>query len=266
MTQWAAKVDPAHPLPEYPRPQLVRKDWLNLNGIWEYQPGAAADALPTGKLKSEILVPYPVESALSGVMEHHQRLWYRRTFEVPADWKGRNVILHFGAVDFESEVFVNGKSVGVHRGGYDPFSYDITAVSQGFRRPGADCPCVRSRPITRASRAASRRSSRTMSITPARPASGRRCGSSRSRRMAVKSLKIVPDVDNGRVRVTVQTYRSMDDETGDVAGEGRRVRRIDGVRRAKHRTGSGGSESQNFGRRTSRFFMTSRSRFQRGKG
>src|SRR5277367_4508641 len=127
MTRWAAQVDPAAPLPEYPRPQLVRKDWLNLNGIWEYQPGAAGDAVPAGtKLSSEILVPFPVESALSGVMEHHDRLWYRRMFTVPPEWQGRNVILNFGAVDFESEVFVNGKSVGVHRGGYDPFSYDIT--------------------------------------------------------------------------------------------------------------------------------------------
>jgi hypothetical protein len=160
MTKWAAQVDPAHPLPEYPRPQLVRKDWLNLNGIWEYQPGAAGDAVPAGtKLTSEILVPYPVESALSGVMEHHERLWYRRTFAVPADWNGRNVILHFGAVDFESEVYVNGKSVGVHRGGYDPFSYDITP----------------------ASRAASRRLFRTTWTTPARRASGRPSGSNRSR-------------------------------------------------------------------------------------
>jgi hypothetical protein len=127
MTRWAGKVDPNAPLPEYPRPQLVRKDWLNLNGIWEYQPGAETDAVPAGrKLSSEILVPFPVESALSGVMEHHDRLWYRRSFNLPPAWRGRQIILHFGAVDFESEVFINGKAVGMHRGGYDPFSYDIT--------------------------------------------------------------------------------------------------------------------------------------------
>ncbi len=76
MTRWAAQVDPEHPLAEYPRPQFVRERWLNLNGIWEYQSGAEGDAVPVGKkLSGEILVPYPVESALSGVMEHHDRLW-----------------------------------------------------------------------------------------------------------------------------------------------------------------------------------------------
>ena len=97
MTRWAKDVDPARPLPEYPRPQMVRADWLNLNGVWEYQPGAEGDTLPTGrKLSGEILVPFPVESALSGVMEHYDRLWYRRQFTVPAAWKGKRTLLHFG--------------------------------------------------------------------------------------------------------------------------------------------------------------------------
>ncbi len=126
MTKWAAQVDPKNPLPEYPRPQLVRADWQNLNGIWQYQPGAEGDATPTGKtLSSEILVPYPVESALSGVMEHRDRLWYRRGFSVPAAWKGKQLMLNFGAVDYEAQVFVNGQSVGTHTGGYEAFSYDI---------------------------------------------------------------------------------------------------------------------------------------------
>jgi hypothetical protein len=128
MTRWSSLVDPRMPHPAYPRPQLVRHDWLNLNGIWEFQPGNAADEAPIGKtLASSILVPYPVESALSGVMEHHDRLWYRRSLAIPSAWRDKKIILHFGAVDYESEVFVNGKSYGVHRGGYDPFSYDITS-------------------------------------------------------------------------------------------------------------------------------------------
>lgn len=132
MTRWAEQVDPKSPLPEYPRPQLTRPDWLNLNGVWEFQPGAEADAAPAGKpLARKILVPFPVESAISGVMEHHKRLWYRRTFDVPKDWAGRRVVLHFGAVDYESEAFVNGRSLGVHRGGYDPFQYDVTDFLQG---------------------------------------------------------------------------------------------------------------------------------------
>jgi hypothetical protein len=127
MTKWASQVDPKAPWPEYPRPQFVRKDWLNLNGIWQYQPGQDNDVVPVGKkLSSEILVPYPVESALSGVMETHERIWYRQTFVVPGTWKGRNVLLNFGAVNFESEVYINGASVGIHRGGYLPFSYDIS--------------------------------------------------------------------------------------------------------------------------------------------
>jgi hypothetical protein len=128
MSKFAKDVNPANVLPEYPRPQLVRKEWLNLNGLWQYKPGASGEALPTGKLDKTILVPFPVESALSGVREHHDRLWYRRTFTVPAAWKGKHVVIHFGAVDFESQVFVNGKSLGTHRGGYDPFSYDITSA------------------------------------------------------------------------------------------------------------------------------------------
>ena len=126
-TPWAAQVDPDAPLPEYPRPQMVRQQWLNLNGLWQFQPGLAGDEVPFDQtLADEILVPFPVESALSGVMERHDRLWYRRLFEVPADWNGQRVLLHFGAVDWEAEVYVNGTSLGVHRGGYDAFSYDIT--------------------------------------------------------------------------------------------------------------------------------------------
>ena len=131
MTRFARDVDPRSPMPEYPRPQLVRADWLSLNGVWQYQPGREGNALPsTGKqLASEILVPFPVESALSGVMEHHERLWYRRTFTLPAGWAGRRVILHFDAVDYEAEVWVNGKSAGpVHTGGYDGFGFDITPL------------------------------------------------------------------------------------------------------------------------------------------
>jgi len=132
LTPWASQVDPAAPLPEYPRPQLVRAEWLNLNGLWQFQSGDTNDALPTGQnLASEILVPFPMESPLSGVKEYHPRAWYRRTFTVPPAWHGRHIILHLDAVSWESEVFLNGASAGIHRGGYDPISYDITDLIKG---------------------------------------------------------------------------------------------------------------------------------------
>lgn len=134
MTRWAADVDPAAPLPEYPRPQMVRPDWLNLNGLWDYAITAAEAAKPEA-WQGEILVPFPVESALSGVMKRvspEERLWYRRSFSVPADWKGRRMLLHFGAVDWHAKVFVNGREVGEHKGGYDPFCFEITdAIGEG---------------------------------------------------------------------------------------------------------------------------------------
>ena len=126
-TRWAKDVSPKNAHPEYPRPQLVRKEWLNLNGLWDLAI-TSKEAKPEG-FPMQILVPFPVESALSGVrkaVSEKDRLWYRRSFEVPAKWRGQRVWLHFGAVDFEATVLVNGKKVGQHRGGYDGFSFDIT--------------------------------------------------------------------------------------------------------------------------------------------
>ena len=128
-TKWAADIKPDAPLPEYPRPQLVRTDWANLNGVWQFAFGKEGEPAPVGKnLDDKILVPYPVESALSGVMKpvENGRVWYRRTFHVPTVWRDRRLILHFGAVDWEATVWVNGVELGTHKGGYDAFDYDIT--------------------------------------------------------------------------------------------------------------------------------------------
>jgi len=133
LTRWAKDVSPKNAWPEYPRPQMVRKDWQNLNGLWEYAIAGKDDAKPTA-FAGKILVPYPVESALSGVMkrvDQNQRLWYRRTFAVPAGWDGKRVLLHFGAVDWDATVWVNGKELGNHKGGYDGFTYDITDAMKG---------------------------------------------------------------------------------------------------------------------------------------
>ncbi len=126
-TRWAAQVSPTNSLPEYPRPQLVRTQWLSLNGMWQFQQAHASEDPPIGhSLAEDILVPFPVESALSGVMRHVDRAWYRRVFEVPPVWAGQRLLLHFGAVDWEATVYVNGQPLGSHQGGYDSFSFDIT--------------------------------------------------------------------------------------------------------------------------------------------
>ncbi len=137
MTRWAAEVRPDSALPEYPRPQLVRDRWLNLNGLWD----VAITAKEAGRPEAwdgRILVPFAAESALSGVgrpVGAAKALWYRRTVEVPRKWRRGRLLLHFGAVDWESTVWVNGKEVGTHRGGYDPFSYDIRdSLKSGARQ------------------------------------------------------------------------------------------------------------------------------------
>jgi len=125
-TPWTAEVKPGNVLPEYPRPQMERAKWVNLNGLWEYAIAGKEETRPD-KFDGQIMVPFPVESALSGVKRPllpEQRLWYRRVFTTP-HFKGR-LLLHFDAVDWRAEVWLNGKSIGKHEGGYEPFTFDIT--------------------------------------------------------------------------------------------------------------------------------------------
>lgn len=130
MTRWAKDVTPAKVHPEYPRPQMVRETWVNLNGLWDYKiVDDFFDPAPKEKFDGKILVPFPVESALSGVMKRvpdNGQLWYRRSFATPEIPKDGRLLLHFGAVDWKAIVWVNRKKVGEHHGGYDPFTFDIT--------------------------------------------------------------------------------------------------------------------------------------------
>lgn len=135
ITVWGENLDPADVLPEYPRPQMVREQWVNLNGLWEYAI-APIEAVPE-EMDGHILVPFAVESALSGVgraVTENDALWYSREITIPKDWDGQRIILHFGAVDWKAEVYVDDRFVGEHTGGYTPFSFDITdALGKGRR-------------------------------------------------------------------------------------------------------------------------------------
>ena len=127
-TSWAADVNPEKPWNVYPRPIMERTAWENLNGLWQYAIVPQADAEPA-QWQGEILVPYAVESSLSGVgknVKNNEALWYNRTFTVPAAWKGKDVMLNFDAVDWACDVWVNDVKVGSHKGGYTPFSLNVT--------------------------------------------------------------------------------------------------------------------------------------------
>ncbi len=127
LTKWSSDVDPLKPWLSYPRPDMVRNEWISLNGLWDY--AITPKDIKPDKWDGSILVPYPVESALSGVkkrISETESLWYRRSFKVPNRWKNRNLLLNLEASDWETTVWVDGKEVGKHSGGYDPFSFDIT--------------------------------------------------------------------------------------------------------------------------------------------
>ncbi|MFG3103974.1 AbfB domain-containing protein [Streptomyces sp. NPDC048182] len=133
-TPWTNQVPTANPLPEYPRPQLTRPDWANLNGIWDFAVTSAGAGQPA-TFGEQIRVPFVAESALSGIQRRitqNDKLWYKRTFTVPSNWNGRRVQLNFGASDWQTTVWVNGRQAGAaHSGGYDAFTYDITDLLNG---------------------------------------------------------------------------------------------------------------------------------------
>lgn len=132
-TKWATEINPKSVLPEYPRPQLERTEWLNLNGEWDYAIMPKGQAEPS-TFDGKILVPFAIESSLSGVMKEvgeKNELWYKREFTVPSAWRNKNIKINFGAVDWKADVFINDIMIGSHQGGFTPFSFDITPYLTG---------------------------------------------------------------------------------------------------------------------------------------
>lgn len=135
-TTWAEEINPENVWSEYPRPILVRDDWKNLNGLWDYSITNKGDTRPVD-FQGKILVPFAVESSLSGVMKEvgsQQELWYRTSFQVPKEWANKEILLHFGAIDWKAEIWINEVKVGSHTGGYTPFSFDIGPfIKEGYQ-------------------------------------------------------------------------------------------------------------------------------------
>jgi hypothetical protein len=207
MTRWAKEVARGQVQPAYPRPQMVRSEWQSLNGLWDYSVTLRSAPQPT-QYHGRILVPFPIESALSGVMsnlDEKKRIWYRRSFSVPAQWARQRVLLHFGAVDFEATVLVNGRPVGTHRGGYDPFRFDITdslrpsgtnELVVAVWDPSDAGPYARGKQVRKPDQGifytASSGIWQTVWLEPV-PAGG------------ISSLKLIPDLDGSRLRLTGMT-------------------------------------------------------------
>lgn len=223
ITPWGKKVSPENVWREYPRPQMVRKDWLNLNGLWKYAITEAVAYRPN-TFEENILVPFCIQSPLSGVQRNvtsGQRLWYRRLFDLPESWRDRRVLLHFGAVDWETTVWVNNQQIGIHRGGYDPFTMDIT----GALKPGEEQEIILKvwdpgesglQPIGK--QTVRRQTSQTYELTTGiwqtvwlEPVAN----------VSIKRLNIIPDIDNQMVKVAAEIH-------GDAAGCQLEMKALDG--------------------------------------
>ncbi len=188
---------------------MVRSNWLNLNGVWQFEPGITnTDPVPTNQtLSGNILVPYPMESAISGVMAYHAWSWYRTLFTVPAGWSGQRIILHLDAVTWQAQVYINGHSAGIHAGGYDPISYDITSYLTGSGPQELIVQVWSPEDNGGQPRGKQTLYPGGIMYTSAsgiwQPAWLEPAGSS-----GVQNLAIIPDIDNSRLRLTVNTYAS----------------------------------------------------------
>ena len=208
-SKWAEQVNPDKPLNEYPRPIMERADWKNLNGLWEYSIEEKGKAKPQN-FDGEILVPFAVESSLSGVQKTvgpENELWYNTTFTVPGDWKNKHIKLNFGAVDWQADVWINDVKLGSHSGGYEPFSFDITPfLNKGGKQkltvkvwdPSDEGPQPRGKQV---------KDPKGIWYTPVtgiwqtvwlEPVAEK----------SIENLRFVPDIDNNTVKVSVEGSNS----------------------------------------------------------
>lgn len=222
-TKWTKEaMESAVPFPEYPRPQLERKEWMSLNGKWDYiggkQVGSALNPdkpINFNSKTEQILVPYCPESVISGIERKQEiNMWYRRKVEIPAAWKEKQVIIHFDAVDHDATIFVNGQKAGTHAGGYDAFSLDITA----FLKPGSNTLVVAAHDPNDGRTPSGKNGPRgdytftsgiwqTVWLEPVN-------------KIYIKNIRLLPDLVNSRLQVTVNAASS---EVSAIALDGKKV-------------------------------------------
>ena len=216
-TSWGENIDPSHVWEEYPRPIMERSRWMNLNGLWNYaiQPKGSTEPL---RYEGEILVPFCIESSLSGVGKkptEKDELWYSREFSIPTDWKNKHVLLNFGAVDWRADVWVNDIKVGSHTGGYAAFSLDITAA---LRTSGKQKLVVRVYDPTNTGTQPHGKQCKDPHGIWYTPVTGiwQTVWLEPVDATHIRSLRITPDIDTHRVTVALNTSTCIQDATVEV--------------------------------------------------
>ncbi|MEZ4935777.1 MAG: hypothetical protein R2788_27030 [Saprospiraceae bacterium] len=217
-TPWTDKVSPENALPEYPRPQMTRSEWINLNGEWNF---TLTDRTNENvDWQGKILVPYPVESLLSGVQQKvkpNHLMAYQRTISIPRNWQGQRILLHFGAVDYQTQVFLNGKKIGEHTGGYDPFSFDLTSclhqITSGTDEQSTHCPGRGSRADTGGQPIGKQRLDPSGIWYTATSGIWQTVWLEPVANTYISSFRVEPDIDKKRILVRVETAGDKDRST-----------------------------------------------------